>query len=66
MLFKKFIETYYSSDNDDEHSERERWVQLVSNRASYFMDAIIRVGTAQEKQGIWLSIFPDRQNTENV
>ena len=26
----------------------------------------IRVATAQEKQGIWLSIFPDRENTRNL
>ena len=25
-----------------------------------------RVATAQGKQGIWLSLFPDRENTENL
>ena len=27
---------------------------------------ISRVATAQGKQGIWLSIFPDRENTGNL
>ena len=28
--------------------------------------AIIRVATAQRKQGIWLLTFPDRENTGNL
>ena len=28
--------------------------------------AINRVATAQGKQGIWKSIFPDRENTRNL
>ena len=28
-------------------------------------EAYVRVATAQGKQGIWFSLFPDRENTGN-
>ena len=33
---------------------------------TYFLISIIRVATAQGKQGIWLLTFPDRENTGNL
>ena len=46
---------------------------MVENRTGSTIYSIVplreifcRVATAQGKQGVWLSIFPDRENTGNL
>ena len=41
-------------------------VLLVSLFLKLFGETLLRAAMAQGKQGIWLLIFPDRENTENL
>ena len=33
---------------------------------AWFVQYLVRVATAQGKQGIWFLLFPDRENTGNL
>ena len=39
---------------------------LLVCKARYTSCQVVRVATAQGKQGIWLLTFPDRENTGNL
>ena len=35
------------------------------HKVKFFYHLVVRVATAQGKQGIWFLLFPDRENTGN-
>ena len=42
------------------------FMKHIQSFQPYNYQMFIRVATAQEKQGIWLLTFPDRENTGNL
>ena len=42
------------------------WLRKSGNPVTRIACCMIRVATAQGKQGIWLLTFPDRENTGNL
>ena len=73
---RKTLDTFYveNSCNGQECRQTKKTLANVGRSTMTFFDLVLRlvrgksdrVATAQGKQGIWKSVFPDRENTGNL